>query len=260
LALVALLMMSDSPAYGQLGGLGNRVRRAVQEAAAEKPAPKPAPTPAPTPAPSPAPAPAASAPADASSAGPYNDFVLVMTPEVLDRLAVALAAEVAEREEVARIAAAVRTPEAYEQCTMQVAMSAEGQRLTSEMSARGAAYMKDTADATAAAAYRQAQAAVIDHTRDQCGPDPDTFKATELPKLQVRPADAGQKAGGFTMDQYAILKERIAPLCGVAQVGANGEVRIPGEGEDIFWVYSPAEVAVLLPRCQQLGALVQAAA
>jgi hypothetical protein len=103
-------------------------------------------------------------------------------------------------------------------------------------------------DAAASAAYQKAAQAMADFLTDKCGPNPDTFDS-ELSRMQGLPAEAGLKAGGFNATQYAMLKERIPPLCGIAKAADDGELRIPGEGKDIYWVYSADEVAAVVPRC-----------
>lgn len=231
--LSVLLLTLSASAEAQISGLKNRVKRAVQGATDGKTEQQAATT-------------------------VYNEHVLEMTPEILDRLARALAAEEADGSEVARIAASVRTPEAYQTCLMQAVTSSEGQALNAASMAKAEAYLENTADQAAAAAHREAQAAVVQYMADTCGPDPDQFHATELPKLQTRPATTGRETGEFTATQYAILKERVVPLCGLALATPGDEVRIPGEGNNIFWVYSPAEVESLLPRCDALSRLVQA--
>ncbi len=227
-----LLLVFSAPAEAQLSGLKNRVKRAVGGDAS-----------------------AAGQPGQSQSVR-YNENVLEITPEVMERFVRALEAEGADRADVARVAAEVRSPEAFQSCVMEFAMSAEGQALMEEMAAKGEAYMDDTSDQAAAAAYQQVQQSIMDAQAKRCGPDPDQFQSSELPKLQARPAKVGQEAGGFTATQYAILKERVAPLCGRAQAGAEGEIRLPGEGKDIYWVYSPVEVEQLLPRCEALTRLI----
>lgn len=234
IVLPVLVFTMSAPADAQLSRLKDRVKRAVQDV--------------------PGAAPAAQQPA----ATTYNEHVLEMTPEILDRLERGLAAEEADRGEIARLAASVRTPEAYQTCLMQAMTSSEGQAVNAASMAKAEAYIANTADQAAAAAYQEAQAAVVQYMADTCGPDPDQFHATELPKLQTRPATKGREAGEFTAAQYAILKERIVPLCGLGLTGSGDAVRIPGEGTNIFWVYSPAEVESLLPRCAELSRLVQA--
>jgi hypothetical protein len=196
---------------------------------------------------------AAAAPA---TGGAYNEHVLEMTAGVVERFATALRAEEAERQEIERIAASVRTPEAYQGCMTAAVATPESQALMAAMAEKGEAYLANTSDAGAAAAHRKAQQDVVDFMARSCGPDPDQFRSTELPKLQARPVSVGQEAGGFTGMQYAILKERVAPLCGLAEAAGADGVRIPGEGENIYWVYSPAEVDALVPRCAELTPLV----
>lgn len=231
LAVAGLLAVAALPLEAQFGGLKRRAQQAAERALK---------------------------PGEAQAVA-YNEHVLEMMPEVVDRLARALAAEVAERQEIARLAAAVRTPEAHEQCVMETMMSEEGQALTNDMTAKMQARVDKPGDKAAMEAHRLAQEAVMKHMRDRCGPDPDQFQS-ELRQLQMRPAKLGAEAGGFTATQYSILKERIAPLCAIAQTAEqDGGVRIPGDGKNIFWVYSEVEVQTIVPRCAELSGLIESA-
>lgn len=234
--MVALALFAAAPAEGQLSGLKNRAKKAVESVAGGGAEDK-----------------AAAAP---TASGAYNEHVLEITTEVVERFEKALRAEEAERQEIARIAATVRTPEAYQACMMTAMATPESEALMAAMAEKGEAYLANTSDAAAAAAHRKAQQDVMDFMARSCGPDPDQFESSELPKLQARPAKVGQEAGGFTVTQYTILKERVAPLCGMAEAAGPDGVRIPGEGENIYWVYSPAEVETLVPRCAELSRLV----
>jgi hypothetical protein len=232
----ALSLVLGVPTQAQITGLKKRVRGAIEKATGAS----------------------ASAEAEAAQKSPYNEHVLEMTAEVVERFAAALAAEEAEREEIERIAAAVRTPEAYQTCLMGVVTGPDYEALMAASSAASEKYLANPRDAAAAEAHRAAQQALVEHMKQTCGADPDTFRSSELPKLQTRPTAAALAAGGFTDTQYAILKERVAPLCGLAEAAGDGVVRIPGDGKNIFWVYSAEEVDTLTPRCEALSGLIEA--
>jgi hypothetical protein len=223
----ALALAVAVPANAQLGAL----RRAAQ-AAARAAAPQAAPAQAQT-----------SQPASSR----FGDNVLEMTPAVLDRFQAALAAENADRQHSAQQIAAIKSAEQYSQCTMSFLTSPAGQRYTARVSA--AADRQDQAALMAAgdslkAAYGR-----------NCGPDP-----SERSRMQSdagrHAAEAGNAAGQFTDRQYPILKERVVPFCRAAATApASGDVRLPGSGTNVYWVYSAAEAAALRDRC---GALMQA--
>jgi hypothetical protein len=262
--LLTLLTLGPAhPAAAQMGGLKKKLQERVEKAATQSVNPQVRPK------------------------GPiYNEHVLVMSPEVLDRFARALAAEEAKRTEVAGILrarpvqreaeAAARGSRAQAQrkwvaCVQQVHERPEF-RAQREAQQRSAAAMAEqvragTMDAQAAARVgAQMSEAMMTLNREMnqavetsCGPAPEanpssaTETAPDPHQLAQQPAQAALQAGGFTRTQYAILKERIAPFCASPTTGSDGGVRIPGS-DNQFYVYSPEEVEALRPRCETLMA------
>lgn len=239
LVFLTLLLVPAAPAEAQIGGIAKKARQKVSEAVTGQPQPQ-------------------AATQEEASTSPYGESVLEMTPAVLDRFERALAAEEAQRQEVERRVAELPTSEAYQQCMVQLMMSPDGQRLNEAMMDKAAAYSADPGNAEASAAYQRAQDEYTAAIHERCGTNPDEFEVSELPALLDAAEAAGWEAGGFTDVQYGILKERVTPLCGVADSVGPGELRLPGMGQNIFWVYSALEVESLLPRCSALGPRVKA--
>lgn len=185
---------------------------------------------------------AASAPAAHATrdAGAADTTVLELTPMVLDRFERSLAAEVAERREVARFL----SPDArarYESCQM---ASYQDTAMAKLMEQQSAASEKGDM-----AALQRVSQAMMAHLEKKCGVEPSSVPAW---KVKERAPAAGAKAGGFEPRQYAMIKERIPPFCAApADASAEG-VRIPGQGKNIFWVYRPGEAQALRPRCDAL--------
>jgi len=230
-AACAALALISTPAHAQLGGLRRAAQRAAQGAAGTQ-------------------APAAtqsSQPASAASRVNTGD-VLEMTEPVLDRFARGLAAEQADRAQLAqRLAAAVKTPEQYQQCSTQWVMSPTGQAAMQKLSAA-------SADQTAATAAVNEMKATLERV---CGPDP-SERSRMQNDAQGHATAAGIAAGGFTPREYAVIKERVVPFCRAQDAASgDGDVRLPGRGTNVYFVYTPAEAAALRTRC---GALMQALA
>jgi hypothetical protein len=84
-----------------------------------------------------------------------------------------------------------------------------------------------------------------------CGPDPS--RANEKLDTANRLREAETKAAqsnGFTLRQYVVLKERVTPLCLSDPVPPDpAGLRRKGQGS-AFFVFTPAEVAALRPRCE----------
>ena len=202
---------------------------------------------------SPSPAPTKARPHASGWASPaevtsrYGGEVLEITPEVLDRFANAVAAEDAARERIAAKQAQVKSPQAYAECKNGVAVSKEGMRLLESYNAALTAKPDDRAAMQKAATeLTMKMGALTDKT---CGPDPSIANVPVGDQLREAEA-AGAKDQGFTTRQFAILKERVVPLClsDPSAVGAKG-LKLPGQGNASF-VYTKDEVAALRPRCE----------
>lgn len=222
----ALGLLLPDAGQAQLGGL-RRLKEKVEAATSEKPA--------------------AEQPQERS---PYNESTLELTAKVAECFERALATENAELEAFRQWAATVKSEEEHQACQLQAMMSPEGQKLTAEYTA-SLEGKEGQALLAAMQVHSQKLEALVDKA---CGPRP---SALEQRRRDAQKA-AGEKARaecGYTERQYAVLKERLVPICGTpALAGADGAVRIPGSGTNIFWVYSAAEVEVLKQRCGSLQA------
>ena len=191
-----------------------------------------------------------------SSAGPaFDHSVLEMTPETLDRFGHALAAEDGARRTITAHAAPLQekarlTKAQYEQCQMNMAMKPEYMELLQEMSAA----MSGAQDAAAQQKAAQAMVAKTEAFQlKECGPNPSEHAKAVDVSGELRQAEAAAaKENGFTVRQYAILKERATPLClaDADSPGATG-LRLPGDGR-VFYVYTAGEVQALRPRCEAI--------
>lgn len=221
-----------APAHAQLGGL-KKLKSKVEQATSDK-------SKEPT--------------SQGAQRSPYGEFVLEMTGPVVERFERAMAAERASMEEFTKWAATAKSKEAYESCYVNALMSPDGQKITAEYGAGMEG--KSAQEATAA---MQAYAKKLERfTETQCGPSQDAVRARrdEVQKASVAKA---LEAGGFNDGQYAILKERIPPVCATDALSAAGSdgLQLPGDGARIFWVYSPTEVQVLRQNCEKLMGLLK---
>lgn len=199
---------------------------------------------------------ASSASAAVPGSGPvFNDYVLEITPDLLDRLEKALAAEAAAREENARRIGKVLPEEEYDRCEQDAIRSAEGQKM-SEESVRLMEAAKT--DEQVQQAMEEMGKRLEAFMEPRCGLEPN--KAERLrSELAPRTTAAAEEASGLTDHQLSILKERILPLCTATEAAAGSEgARIPTEDSTIFYVYSPGEVEALRPRCGTLVKVLQA--
>jgi hypothetical protein len=195
------------------------------------------------------PTPAAGGATTAEAAPRYGGEVLEITTDVLDRFVQGLAAEETSRRAIAAKAAAAKTPADYEQCKGGVVMGPEGLKLLQD-------YTAAIGDGSGGPAVVQKAAATMTAKLDalvekSCGPDPAKV-SSNVPNQLKEAAAAAARAQGFTPRQFAILKERVTPLCLSDPSRPRGaDVKVPGQG-DAFYVYTAAEIEVLRPRCEAL--------
>lgn len=222
-----------APAQAQLGGL-KKLKDKVQKTTSDKPA--------------------AAAPASGNARSPYGEYVLEMTGPVVERFERAMSAERATTEEFKKWAATAKPKEAYESCYVNALMSPDGQKLTAEYGAG-----MDGKSAQEATAAMEAYAKKLERfTETQCGPSPDAVRNRRNEVQKANSTNAAE-VGGFNAGQYAILKERIPPVCGTDALSAAGSdgLQLPGDGARIYWVYSPTEVEVLRQNCDKLSGLLK---
>ena len=93
-------------------------------------------------------------------------------------------------------------------------------------------------------------AALVETT---CGPDPGRTGEKKEDAADVRKAEkTAAESNGFTVRQYAVLKERVTPLCLSDPVPPDPKgQKVKGQG-NAYLVYTAAEVAALRPRCDAL--------
>jgi len=184
----------------------------------------------------------------------FNEWVLEITPDILDRLEKALAAEAAAREANARGLGKVLSAEEYQSCKERAIGSPEGQKLSQES-------VRLIGEATTQEQMQRAMEEM--NTRleafmePRCGLEPYKAQQVEV-ELARRVNTAAEEASGLNDHQLSILKERILPLCTETGITDADGVRIPTEDSTIFYVYSPGEVEALRPRCGTLAKALQA--
>jgi len=184
---------------------------------------------------------------------PYNSWVLEMTPEVLDRFAVAIVEENRVRDSL--VALLNRKPEferKHAECV---------QRISQDEKMQG--YMSKLGDDKLTQAQKQkAMTDMNDYMVTTCG-EQHRNPATEAEDALRRGAftEAAAKAGSFaSKGQYGVVPERILPLCRSGVAAGEGSAQVPGDGTNIFYVYSEAEVAALHPRCAEFVKLLKESA
>ncbi len=191
-------------------------------------------------------------PAGAVPAPAFSESVLEITPAVLERLARAMAAESGARKDAAAAAAAPtpagqKTPKEFDACQQAMMRGPEYAEL---MQGYGAAAAGKGKSAEARAAAEEVMAKLAALTEKTCGPDPARTAERQNVANRLREAESKTAAAqGFTARQYAILKERVAPLClSDPEPPSPDGLKVKGYGA-ASWVYTASEVKALRPRC-----------
>lgn len=231
---LTLAVAAAAPAQAQLGGLVKKAKAAV---VGDKPAAVAATKAAPT-------GPVSVKPQDRIDA------------TSLDLFARALVAEKSWLEERARIRATLRTPEDYRRCA-EVAVhgsTPEGKKLMQ--------YYLDaisSKDNDGSAEFMTKLATTMQAEQDKivfgkCGYDPAKYGPEPGPSALYQPSEhEAAKQVGLEQQRYALLKERITPFCNFdAAARGAGDVRIPGSGSGVYFVYEAQEAELLSPRCTEL--------
>ena len=248
-ALVAAAI--PAPAHAQLGGL---IKKKVKEKVVQKVGrgDSARTTPPDTSTPNAAGKGARTAP---PSSGPrFNEHVLEITPELIDRLEKGLAAEEVVRQEIERKIGKVLDRDEYEKCQTAVLRGPEGQKVYERS--------RDLVNGDTTYAHLQKASQELARRMEQvvepkCGLAPRKAEGIRTQHADSLEA-AAPAASGLTRLQLTIMKERILPLCASTQAvaAAAGEVRVPAGVESshpIYYVYTPNELNALQPRCPKLA-------
>jgi hypothetical protein len=165
----------------------------------------------------------------------FNDRVLELNEQTLAKLEKTLKCEQDFRDGVDAKYAKLPTQAQYQQCTMDVMLSPEGQGIAQA----GISDMQ---------AMQQQSAKLTTLLEKKCGKNPSAYNKSD----DLKPAAAQcSSAGGLTLDQYAIAKERIIPFC-----NSGGQEKVRGVG-NLYYVYTPAEVNAMKSKCSQILSLIQ---
>jgi hypothetical protein len=163
----------------------------------------------------------------------FNDRVLELNEETLAKLEKALLCEKSTRDEVEAKYAKMPTKEEYQTCSMDAMMSPEGQELVEKENS-----------ASDAQQYMKKLMALLEK---KCGKNPENANKSE----DLKPAEEKcAKEANLTPTQFSIAEERITPFC-----KSGGQEKVQGYGS-MYFVYSPAEVNAIKPKCARFMELI----
>jgi hypothetical protein len=249
-AALTLLVAAAVPAQGN-AQVGRLLKRAAKEAVTQVVVDKAASVTGVQPEPG-----SAALGARATPGPRFDEYLLEMTPDVLDRFDKGLAAEAAVRQEVERLIGKVLPPYEYDKCRDDVITGPEGQRVYMEAA--------EVLQTLAAQHGIQKASEELDRRMDRivvpkCGLGP-----VEAQAIREKHADrlnaAAPQAADMTALQLYNLRERIVPLCKAMSSIIMGDehAKVPTGVASVWWVYSPLEVEAAQPRCEKLMAALSA--
>ena len=231
---IVLAAAIPAPASAQIGAIKKKMKEKISQALGADSGSKAAPATG-----------SARAPAAALV---FGDNLLEITPALLDRLEKGLAAEQADRKTAPKLLFGAD----YDRCKTALEESPEYRKEYQEFITR----YGDLTESRQPEALKENMKRQDTQLRARCGPpfqEADTLRFS-LPR---RAQEAGQTAAALTARQYAILKERIIPLCESTETTAAsaGELQVPKKGSSshVFFAYKATEVEAIRPRCPRLA-------
>lgn len=220
--------------------------------------------------------PAATEAANAESGEIKSRIHPPVTPENIAKFKAGMQYEIAEREKAAKFLASLKSKEDYQKCHMDWVMSSEGQAVSQRYAAAmdGIKTSEDMQKKLSPIAAEMEKA-----IETKCGPDPGKYgegwKAQQSRDALGRASDDFAKGQGLepgTEDYaYNAWKEWVAEFCHyleklkkdpdyknkLAKMLDEG-LRIPGQGQGIYFVYTASEAKDLIENCDALMPLIEA--
>lgn len=205
-----------------------------------------------------------------------NSDVLEITQPAFDAVIHGLNAELKLQDEFRQLLAKYPTPEQYEACKVRAAQSPDGAKIMALLT-----NMPENVSGAEAQRRMQAMATGMDSlTKKQCPNDPNVWnpynRAQKLDSIHNQAAEAaglaastsslpenaetsirarfegqpfifhGGRLAFLTERQYSVLIERIERGCALSERPPGG-VKVPGIGNNVYWVFTGVEMGVLTP-------------
>jgi len=256
--LAALTILAvPSLADAQLGGLiKKKVKEAIKPPEKTNPAPQPAAAPAPAPAAEPV----------SNSRDPFagqrvpGTRALVITDEMIARVYRGLDVEAAMLKDLEKEIAAYPTPEKIEACKIKASQTPEGQRLmnlgnfvkegmTPDQIQAGMMKMSTESDAYYKKACPWDESKWSDGNRSDARRAIRTKAAAKALPDTATVIVKGLAGIGLNEYDFAEMIERILKYCELKKTmdvrPKTGGIKTPGEGKDIYWVYTEGELRSL---------------
>lgn len=259
LALATLAMFAfTQSADAQLGGLiKKKVKEAIKPPEKTNPAPQSAAA---------APAPAPAAEPVSNSRDPFagqrvpGNRALLITDEMIGRIDRGLDAEAVMLKDLEREIAAYPTPEKIQACKIKAAQTPEGQRLmnlgnfvkegmTPEQVQAGMMKMSSESDAYYKKACPWDESKWSDSNRSEARTAIRTKAASKALPPSADPPAKSLASIGLDENDFGEMIERILQYCKLKKAmdvrPKTGGVKAPGEGQDIYWIYTESELKAL---------------
>ncbi len=220
------------------------------------------------------------APPPATQAQGFSEDVIEITGPVLAGFMKGIDTEIALLYEFGKLLATYKGPEEYGICQAQMGASPEGMKIAAQFASLPENATMEQMQRVTEKMGREFAALSL----KVCGPDPadwhDVKRREKIEEIQTKAAAAADPVGSFDADPaggpaaiddpadhdreperrlsllaFLIMKERIDAYCNALAAGtiqAGQGVKFPGNGKDVFWVYTDAEAMVIAPQCPDL--------
>ena len=213
--------------------------------------------------------------------GKLPNGAIEITAPVGEALMVAAKQELRLRNEFKKQLASYKTPEQYQACTQQVAMTPEGQKIVLQFADLGEKATQEDVQRVTEKMNRELKALL----EKQCGDDinevwPLNKRNERIEQIiheaattfaAERAAGAKRNGGGPYVDEaehysfdddgdYGLAKERVVAFCTAlaekrVKVEPGKPVQIPGSGRGVYWVFTAEEAEYLVKNCDVLMAI-----
>ena len=180
-----------------------------------------------------------------------------VTPESVEQFLKGLQAERAAREQFDREAAATKPAAEVRACQDREQISPEARAILHRGVENGAPAGMDVAKQ-----MEKNKAEFDKFVLKKCGVSDEKYGKSQRVRAYYEAEKTGAKEAGLSDECYAKYKEFVTAFCKLPpaqqQAAAEQGLKTPGQGKDVYWVFTASEAKAFLPKCRDLMAGIKA--